>query len=156
LVRRLSERGPMPWWLALSVAEQALEGLAYAHGLADDDGGPVGLVHRDLTPRNLFVCRDGSVKVLDLRLAKVLPGVTLRLTRDGTLLGALEFLSPEQARAGPVVGRSDLYQLGATMYWALGGPAPHAAPPPAEVLARVLAGAPRPLAELRPDLPPPV
>src|SRR6185503_13337541 len=54
-----------PWWLLAEIAEQALAGLDYAHALADEDGRPLALVHRDLTPQNVFLCESGAVKILD-------------------------------------------------------------------------------------------
>jgi serine/threonine protein kinase len=145
--------GALPWPLALEIADQALAGLAYAHALRDEHGRAVGLVHRDLTPRNLFVCDDGAVKVLDFGIAKLRHTLAPALTEAGRLEGTLEFLAPEQAREQEVDARTDLYQLGGSSYFALAGAPPHGSGTAAQVLARVLDGAPRPLGELAPALP---
>jgi len=147
------ERGALPWWLQLAIADQALAALEYAHALRDEAGRRVGLVHRDLTPRNLFVCASGTVKVVDFGLARVLEGLTGRLTGEGQLAGTLEYLSPEQARGEEVDARSDLYQLGACLHRALTGDAPHGGGSPSEVLARAMIGEAAPVGERRPDLP---
>lgn len=141
----------VPWWLPFAVAEQALAGLEYAHALSDERGKPLGLVHRDLTPRNLFVCATGVVKVLDFGIAKLRHALTPALTRDAQLQGTIEFVAPEQARGEAADGRTDLYQLAGSVYWALTGEFPHGSGSVAEIVARTLAGTIRPLA--RDDVP---
>ncbi|MFZ5445274.1 MAG: protein kinase domain-containing protein [Myxococcota bacterium] len=155
LVRALRPAGPIPWPPLLEVARQALEGLAHAHALRGDDGTPLGLVHRDLTPRNLFVCEDGVVKVLDFGIARLRQGPGA-FTTTGSLAGTFEFLSPEQARAEPLDGRSDLYQLAASLYFCLTGRSPHGTGGPLELLREAMHGTPPPLRTLRPDVPPEV
>lgn len=145
----------VPWPPLFDAAVQALDGLAYAHALADEHGRPLGLVHRDLTPRNVFVCEDGVVKVLDFGIVKLHQGASA-YTTAGNVAGTFEFLSPEQARAGALDARSDLYQLGASLYFCLTGASPHGEGSPIELLNRALQGATRPLSELRPELPAPV
>jgi hypothetical protein len=142
-----------PWWVPLAIADEALAALEHAHALSGEDGRSLGLVHRDLTPRNLFVCSTGAVKVLDFGLARLIEGLSGRLTGDGQLAGTLEYLSPEQAHGREVDARSDLYQLGACLYHALAGQSPHGSGSRSEVLARVLAGDPLPIGRRRPDLP---
>jgi len=142
-----------PWPEVLAVAEQALAGLAYAHAACDDGGHPLGLVHRDVTPRNLFVTDAGQVKLLDFGIAKLHERLEAAITREGTIHGTLELLSPEQAAGESADASTDLYQLGASIYWALAARYPHGSGSAPELLARIIAGAPRPLAELRPDLP---
>jgi len=142
-----------PWPEVLAVAEQALAGLAYAHAACDDDGHPLGLVHRDVTPRNLFVTEAGQVKLLDFGIAKLHERLEAAITREGTVHGTLELLSPEQAAGESADASADLYQLGASIYWALAARYPHGSGSAPELLARIISRAPRPLAELRPDLP---
>src|SRR5688572_20583413 len=100
----------LPWWVPFAVADQALAGLEHAHALSDDAGAPLGLVHRDLTPRNVFVCDGGTVKVVDFGLAELRHALDHGRARDA-VVGTLEFLAPEQARGEPVDARADLYQL---------------------------------------------
>ena len=142
-----------PWPIVLEIALGVVEGLEYAHALADEHGRPLGLVHRDLTPRNVFLCSSGAVKILDFGIAKLLEGTGGGLTKDGTVAGTLEMLPPERARGEPGTARSDLWQVGALLYRALSGRYPHGAGLPADVLARAIHGAPTPLDEERPDLP---
>jgi serine/threonine protein kinase len=141
------------WPEVLAVADQALAGLAYAHAACDDGGQPLGLVHRDVTPRNLFVTDAGQVKLLDFGIAKLHERLEAPITREGTVHGTLELLSPEQAAGDSADASTDLYQLGASIYWALAARYPHGSGSAPELLARIIAGAPRPLGELRPDLP---
>lgn len=153
LARWLQARGePVPWQPFVGAAIEALDGLAYAHALADEHGRPLGLVHRDLTPRNLFVCEDGVVKVLDFGIVKLQQGASA-YTTAGNLAGTIEFLSPELARAGAVDARSDLYQLGASLLFCLTGSSPHGEGSALELLNRALSGTPQRLDALRPDLP---
>jgi eukaryotic-like serine/threonine-protein kinase len=121
-------RGPLPVAEAVSLARQALAGLAAAHA--------IGVVHRDIKPANLFLCTlpDGErlLKILDFGIAKVLatadrgraPSPLAKPTLEGVTLGTPLYLSPEQAMGQPVDGRSDVYAMGAVLYWLLTGRAP--------------------------------
>jgi serine/threonine-protein kinase len=83
-----------------------------------------GLIHRDIKPSNIMITPDGDAKLLDLGLARALDDET-GLTRANTVLGTLDYASPEQLRdAGKADVRSDLYSLGCTLYFALSGGAP--------------------------------
>lgn len=145
-----------PAWLALSVSDQILDGLGYAHTFTDEDGQPLGIIHRDLTPRNLFVCENGTVKILDFGLAKMKDAAALALTQEGMVAGTPAYLSPEQANGLPLDPRTDLYQLGATLYELLTGQAPHGNGYLHEQLAHARRGEFTALSKLRPDLPPAV
>ncbi len=106
--------------LAAGIIVQACDGLHAAHEQTDSEGHNIGLVHRDVSPANLFVTVDGIVKVLDFGIAKA--GWMSRKTRTGTLLGKCEYMSPEQARGGvPVDRRSDIFSLGITAWELLCG-----------------------------------
>ncbi|MBK8256473.1 MAG: serine/threonine protein kinase [Polyangiaceae bacterium] len=124
---RVKSGGPLPPHRAVEIARQLLSALAVLHG--------AGLVHRDVKPDNIFLHRcDGkeTVKLLDLGVAKVLPGqgaavVNAALpTVQGATIGTPRFLAPEQAYGGAVDGRSDVYSVGATLYWMLTGRDPFA------------------------------
>jgi Tol biopolymer transport system component len=117
---------PLPARKAIDYAGQVARGLAAAHDR--------GIVHRDLKPDNLFVTRDGRVKILDFGLAKLkgIEALTDRETRTagesgdpgtgaGTVLGTVGYMSPEQVRAQPVDHRSDIFSFGAVLYEMLSG-----------------------------------
>ena len=97
--------------LTAGIIVQACDGLHAAHEQVDDDGRNSNLVHRDVSPGNLFVTVDGIVKVLDFGIAKA--RWMSRKTKTGTLLGKCEYMSPEQARGGVTLDRrSDIFSLG--------------------------------------------
>jgi endoglucanase len=121
-LRTLVDRaGRLPITRATDMVMQACHGVAAAH--------KAGIIHRDINPQNLFVCRreDGTdrIKVLDFGIAK-LEAVESAETRTGTILGTPAYLSPEQARGEKNVDhRTDVYGLGAVLYELLSGKKPH-------------------------------
>jgi eukaryotic-like serine/threonine-protein kinase len=119
-LERINARSLTPAQIVF-VAHQVLEPLGTAHRR--------GIIHRDIKPGNIFICHDGRVKVLDFGLARVLEGHDLEPTRDGLVLGTLPYLSPEQARAkrDAVDWRSDIYGVGAMLFFALSGQYVHPA-----------------------------
>jgi hypothetical protein len=116
---------PMPIGVALHIAESVCAALAYAHGLADASGRPEGLVHRDVTPRNILVSRDGVVKLADFGIAKALSAPSYTL--PGTFKGSLGYLAPEQARGESIDARADQFSLGIVLHEVLAGENPIAA-----------------------------
>ncbi|WP_375773470.1 serine/threonine protein kinase [Archangium gephyra] len=115
-LRSLIDRGPLPRERALELGLQLAHGLAAAHAQ--------GVVHRDLKPGNLLVTREGTLKILDFGLAKLLgpqQRQEVEATQAGTVLGTLGYLSPEQARCEPADPRSDLFAVGAILYELLSG-----------------------------------
>jgi serine/threonine protein kinase len=103
---------PIPPYVAAFVAREAAKGLHYAHERRDEDGTPLEIVHRDVSPQNLLLSRDGAVKIADLGIA------TARLYRDATtgLKGKFRYMAPEQAAGLPVDRRADVYALGVVLY----------------------------------------
>ena len=151
---RLRERGQGgPAAVAIRLLLDTLSGLAYVHGVRDKDGKTLKLVHRDVTPGNVLVGYDGTARVADFGLAKSVLTEKSKLTNHGEILGTPHYLAPEVIRGEQASPVSDLYGLGAVMYRFLTGIAPHQGST-AEVLLKVLTEEPRPLSDLRPDLPP--
>ncbi len=111
MIRR---RGPIPEQEAVPLFRQALLGIGYAHR--------AGILHRDIKPSNLMLNKNGLVKVMDFGIAKVM-GVQ-GMTRTGTQLGTLAYMSPEQIQNRNVDIRSDIYELGITLYEMLTGHLP--------------------------------
>lgn len=117
LRRLVALHGPLPAGRVARIVLQACESLAEAHDL--------GLVHRDLKPGNLMLCRQGIevdvLKVLDFGLVTGVTGGDAGLTRAGTVIGTPAYASPEQLAGRALDGRTDLYSLGCVAYWALTG-----------------------------------
>ena len=101
------------------VVTQACEGLHHAHTMVGMDGQPRPIVHRDVSPTNLFVTNEGIVKLLDFGVSKVLTESSR--TASGVLKGKLPYLSPEQLRNAAVDTRTDLFSLGVVTWEALAG-----------------------------------
>lgn len=150
---RLRERGlGAPVAVVIRLLLDTLTGLAYVHGVREPTGRWLGLVHRDITPGNVLVGYDGVSRIADFGLAKSVLVEGGRLTGHGEILGTPHYLAPEIIRGEEASPSSDLYGLGAVTYRILTGIAPFQGTT-AEVLFRALNEEPRPIRELRPDLP---
>ncbi|HEY5949918.1 MAG TPA: protein kinase [Kofleriaceae bacterium] len=110
----LERRKKLPVELGLSIACAAAAGLHHAHERRDIDGTPLGIVHRDVSPSNLILGYDGSIKLIDFGIAKA----TLRTTQTATgfIKGKAGYMAPEQARGYAVDRRSDVFALGVLAY----------------------------------------
>jgi serine/threonine protein kinase len=142
----------VPMEVALRAVADAARGLHYAHTLRDDDGNDISLVHRDISPDNLMLTRDGVTKVLDFGIAKSHDGDAM--TTDGELKGKIPFLSPEQIAGQTLDGRSDLWALGVTLYWLLTGKRPFHAHNDIATLQAIMQQQPTPPRDLNPLVPP--
>ena len=110
---------PFPMVYALKIASSCCEGLYYAHQRCDIYGNALNIVHRDVTPENIFVSFDGTVKVLDFGIAKA--ANQIEQTRAGEIKGKLSYMSPEQCMGKPLDHRSDIFSLGVVLYeWVTG------------------------------------
>ncbi|HVU03862.1 MAG TPA: serine/threonine-protein kinase [Polyangiaceae bacterium] len=137
LATLLSNQGVLPYPVAARLAMGAARGLHAAHEATGDDGAPLGLVHRDVSPRNLLVAAsDGRVVVTDFGIAKATlrPGTSVS---DGLVKGTVRYLAPEQVYSEEVDRRADVFALGAVLYEATTGVAPFAAKTDLGVLARI-------------------
>jgi len=105
---------PIPLVTALELMLGIGDGLTYAHDLKDEDGQPLGLVHRDLKPGNVMIGRDGSVKLMDFGTAK--SAANLYQTEDGETRGTPLYMSPEQVMGNDLDQRSDIFSLGSILY----------------------------------------
>jgi serine/threonine-protein kinase len=152
LARLVHHNGPLPVEAACDYARQAALGLQHAHER--------GLVHRDVKPNNLMLRReDGVIKLLDLGLARlILPlggaEASSTLYRDTSMVGTPDFMAPEQTvNASAADIRSDNYSLGCTLYYLLTGQVPFPGKTLGEKLLMQQTREPRPVDQLRPDVP---
>jgi eukaryotic-like serine/threonine-protein kinase len=115
LLRRASKaNAPLDLGFIAGVIQQTTDALHYAHELKDRGGEPLGLIHRDVTPANIFVCDSGVAKVLDFGIAKARGASTK--TEDGAVKGKYAYMAPEQLRGTEIDRRVDLFALGVVLY----------------------------------------
>ncbi|MFZ3170646.1 MAG: Stk1 family PASTA domain-containing Ser/Thr kinase [Carboxydocellales bacterium] len=110
----IREQGPLPIQVAVDYAHQICGGLEHAHER--------GIVHRDIKPHNILVTKGGRVKVTDFGIAKAVSSDTV--TQAGTIIGSVQYISPEQAKGEPGGLRSDIYSVGIVLYEMLTGKLP--------------------------------
>ncbi|MGA9524293.1 MAG: protein kinase [Myxococcaceae bacterium] len=141
----------VPIQLALRVIADAAQGLHYAHESTDEQGEPLNIVHRDVSPSNIHVTYEGQVKVLDFGIARA--ESRLAQTTAGVVKGKYMYMSPEQARGHVVDRRADVFSLGVSLFEALTNVRPFSRDNDLAILNAVLGGEfPQPRT-LRPDLP---
>ncbi len=109
----------MPIEESARIVADALDGLAYAHELTDFDGSELGVVHRDISPQNIFITYNGMVKLLDFGIAKAATHVVE--TKTGVIKGKYAYIAPEQALGQHVDQRSDLWSMGVVLWEVLTG-----------------------------------
>ncbi len=121
LIARAVQRGErVPVRVAVRILVDVLAGLHAAHELADDDGKPLGIVHRDVSPQNILIGVDGSARLTDFGVARATS--KLSTTRTGQLKGKLAYMAPEQARGTKDIDRrADVFAAGVVLWEALEG-----------------------------------
>jgi serine/threonine protein kinase/Flp pilus assembly protein TadD len=149
------ERKPLGVSTALTIAEQAAEGLAEAHAH--------GIVHRDIKPQNMMITPRGQLKILDFGLAKQMrssdsvdfeaPTATL-LSSPGHIIGTMPYMSPEQLQGEPLDASSDIFSLGVTLYEMLAGKHPFKDKSAAVTMSRILLGEPVPTEQFQAQVSP--
>ena len=138
--------------IVMRMVLDALEGLGAAHSLKDQNGNPLALVHRDISPHNILLGTDGIARITDFGVAKA--EVRLSSTRDGQFKGKLAYMAPEQASNGTADQRSDLFSMGIVFWESLTGRRLFRADNNGELLNRLL-NSPIPLlSEIAPELGP--
>ncbi len=152
--REIINDGPLSTEKMLPLATQIAEGLSKAHA--------AGIVHRDLKPENLMVTEDGLVKILDFGLAKLMPessdgdsetATVTRATQAGTVLGTVQYMSPEQASNRPLDFRSDQFSFGSILYEMATGNLAFKKDTMPQTLAAIIEDDPEPIRKLQPEVP---
>jgi len=136
-------RGPLPIETAVDIAHQVTQGLAKVH--------EQGIVHRDIKPANLMLTRDGAVKIVDFGLAKLVAGT--RITKTGTTMGTVAYMSPEQALGESADHRTDLWSTGVVLYEMVTGQLPFKGEHEQAVIHSILKREPLPMGSLRSEVP---
>ncbi|MDP2884169.1 MAG: serine/threonine-protein kinase [Ignavibacteria bacterium] len=143
ILRERLQRGALAIDEALDIADQVALGLSKAH--------EKGVAHRDIKPANIFLTKDGEAKILDFGLAK-LEGRS-RLTRMGTTVGTIAYMSPEQARGEEIDGRTDIWSLGVVLYEMVAGRPPFESDYDQAMIFCILNEQPKSLRSVRQDVP---
>src|SRR5215468_7056839 len=136
ILRAFAQRKkPIPAHLAVHICHEVLDALEYAHNARGDDGKPLGIVHRDISPSNVLVSRRGDVKLADFGIAHALD--RQQRTQAGMLKGKYGYMSPEQVIGGDIDARSDLFSVGIILAEMLMGRRLFSAPNELDVLLMV-------------------
>ncbi|HWA76229.1 MAG TPA: serine/threonine-protein kinase [Polyangiaceae bacterium] len=136
IIQRAAEKLPLE--LHLWIIAEALRGLHYSHELTDGSGAALGVVHRDMTPHNVFATYRGRVKLLDFGIAKV--NASSVETETGVIKGKVRYMAPEQITGDPIDRRTDLYSCGVMLWEAATGSKLWRGVGDTAVMSRVLAG----------------
>jgi len=153
LSRRATERGAaLPVGLCAKIVSYACEGLAYAHDFVDPQTGtPLSLIHRDVSPDNVLLSRNGAVKVVDFGIAKA--AGQQHQTKAGILRGKISYMPPEQIQGKEIDRRADIYALGVVLYELITGCKPFDARTEVTIIQAILYEQMIPVVARRPDIP---
>jgi serine/threonine protein kinase len=153
IIRALSKRGDfLPPTMCARIVSDALAGLHYAHELKDFDGTPLSIIHRDVSPHNVFVTYDGSVKMVDFGIAKA--ALSSVQTEVGVLKGKVAYMSPEQAAGGDIDARADVFAMGIVLWEFVAQKRLMTGDSAAATLHRLLTSPIPKVTSVRPDVPP--
>jgi serine/threonine protein kinase len=153
LLRLMSENGAhVPVGIAVSVVCSVLHGLHAAHEAHDEEGHPLGLVHRDVSPQNVIVGADGIPRVIDFGIAKA--AGRSNVSREGQLKGKMPYMAPEQIQGGTVNARTDVYGASVLLWELLVGQRLFQADSEANIMSLVLTRPVQAPSMARPELPP--
>lgn len=153
VLHRARKRGnPLPLPMHFRIVADALTALEYAHTFTEFDGRPLGIVHRDVSPQNVFVTYEGHVKLIDFGVART--AVASQQTRPGSLKGKLKYMSPEQAAGRFVDARTDIFATGVMLWEGTVGAGPWEGLADLDILKNLMAGRVPRLGNVRPDLDP--
>ncbi len=152
LRRTIEKRTVLPIPLCVKIISMACEGLAYAHEFCDPQtGAPLHLIHCDVSPENILLSRNGTVKVVDFGIAKA-AGVSPQ-TKVGTFKGKVSYMPPERIQGNPIDLRADIFSLGVVLYELLTGVKPFNAKTEVSILHAILQEPIVPVLNRRPDVP---
>ena len=139
--------------MALWIGRAVAQGLGHAHRLRDEDGRPLCIVHRDVSPGNVMVGYDGAIKILDFGVARINEASSRVETQSGILRGKFAYMSPEQTLGGAIDARSDVFSLGTLIYELITGQNCFRAEDPMATLTRVQSFRPPPPTATHPQIP---
>jgi len=153
VLAKSKERGlPLSLENSLYVASRICAGLAYAHTLKDFQGKPLHLIHRDISPQNIFLTYEGDVKIVDFGIAKAASQSTI--TQIGMIKGKVAYMSPEQACGTSIDHRSDIFSTGVLLYEMITGTRMFTGEDTMQILAKVREADYLPLESVRSGLSP--
>jgi len=147
--RSLQEGVPIPFDVVAGIGQDICAGLDYAHAKVDEDGYPLRIVHRDVSPANILLSMAGEVKIVDFGVAKA--ASRSQHTTVGVVKGKYQYMSPEQVSGGILDHRTDIFSAGIVLYETIAGQMMYPEGP--DMLERIRIASMKPLATVRPSVP---